>query len=114
MEDPPTRSGLVLTYVIALTVLVAATFGAGALLGFSAWAASECLPSGHPLASSGSVTAGVLVLGAVLVSYCAGCAAYLWSVGAAAVHSRVWLAIALVMLGLVVWVGATAKIQPNC
>jgi hypothetical protein len=112
MDDPPTRSGLVLTYVIMLAVLAAAMFGSGALVSFSTWASSDCLPSGRPFASSESVTVGILVLGALLVAYCVGCATYLWSTGAPVIHSRVWLVIALAMVGIVSWALASVNVQP--
>lgn len=112
MDDPPTRSGLVLTYVIMLAVLAAAVFGSGALVSFSTWMSSECLPSGRPLGSSESVTVGIVVMGALLVAYCLGCAAYLWSTGAAVIHSRVWLVIAVAMVGVVTWALASVNIQP--
>jgi hypothetical protein len=112
IEDPPTHSALALTYIITLAVLAAAVLGSGALLSFSTWASSQCLPSGRPLTSSASVTVAILVLGAVLVAYCLGCATYLWSTGAAAIHSRVWVGIALVVLAVVIWALATVHIQP--
>lgn len=112
MEDAPSPSGLVFTYVLMLVLLVSAAFGSAILVGLSAWAASTCLPSGEPTGSSGSVAAATVALGAVLVAYCLGCAAYLWSIGAAAVHSRVWLAITVVVMGVIGWALTTTAVQP--
>jgi hypothetical protein len=112
VNDPPTRGGLVLTYFVTLAVLSAGVFGSGFLIGFSAWAASGCLPSGHPFASSGSVITGILVMGGVLVAYCLGCAAYLWSVGAAAVHAWIWLGLGVLTVGVAAWALATVSVQP--
>lgn len=112
LEDPPSRGGLVLTYVIALAVLAAAVVGGGVLIGLQTWGASDCLASGRPLASASLIHVFTFVVGAIVVAYCLGCSAYLWSVGAASVHSRAWLIISILVAGLFVWAAFTVHAQP--